>query len=402
MSCLWPPEIQIVDTPRGHRFVFPWRDTPAQLRRGIRSLAWAGALALLAGTVVLGYMLGGPPAQEPGPGFAASGVLLMLGAMLFGYGWCLSWTRSGAELTATELRLWEQRGALVTRRVRTLDRIDRLNTHFLKHLGEVNEPDTQGVIEIVGRGAQALWFAADYPRDWLLAVAEELARRCGVAHEVMPLDSPQFRIHPFLLSEAEDEDTFDHDQQPATSAATVAVDGDELHIVVPPGRTVRRVFVQNGALIFLFLLLWPAALCWDVLVDGAQVPADSLPFAAVMAAVGGVLFMLAVRQEQRTVVLVVQPHRLLFEKSPLLFWHTRREWRRSRILAIRTGDSSPRGEAGGALELQIHFADMRHDGILGGRDPAELRWLATVLRRALDVPATVTHFVENPTANSHR
>ena len=39
------------------------------------------------------------------------------------------------------------------------------------------------------------------------------------------------------------------------------------------------------------------------------------------------------------------------------------------------------------IELQIHPRQGKKAGLLGGRDEAELRWLATRLRQALQVPA---------------
>lgn len=39
------------------------------------------------------------------------------------------------------------------------------------------------------------------------------------------------------------------------------------------------------------------------------------------------------------------------------------------------------------LELQVHPKQGSKFGVLSGRDHGELRWMATVLRRALKVPA---------------
>ena len=61
-------------------------------------------------------------------------------------------------------------------------------------------------------------------------------------------------------------------------------------------------------------------------------------------------------------------------------------WSRNELRAIRVGRSGIESNDRAILELQIHPATGKQLGMAAGRDEAELRWVAAVLRRALDVP----------------
>jgi hypothetical protein len=63
------------------------------------------------------------------------------------------------------------------------------------------------------------------------------------------------------------------------------------------------------------------------------------------------------------------------------------EWSRGDISAIRADASGMEVNNRRLFELQIHPVTGKKVGLLAGRDENELRWMATRLRRALDVPA---------------
>jgi hypothetical protein len=61
----------------------------------------------------------------------------------------------------------------------------------------------------------------------------------------------------------------------------------------------------------------------------------------------------------------------------------RREWPRSDVKTARVGPSGTEINDEPVLELQLHGADKKLFGMLGGRDVQELTWMATLLRQAL-------------------
>ena len=63
-------------------------------------------------------------------------------------------------------------------------------------------------------------------------------------------------------------------------------------------------------------------------------------------------------------------------------------WRRNEITALKAGESGMKINGKAVLELQV-FSPEGKKGFLGGRDEQELRWIATALRKVLNVPAEV-------------
>ena len=70
-----------------------------------------------------------------------------------------------------------------------------------------------------------------------------------------------------------------------------------------------------------------------------------------------------------------------------LFGAKRWDWPREEIADIRAGPSGMEVNNRPVLELQVHPRSGKKAGFLAGRDEAELRWMATRLRRALRVSA---------------
>ena len=72
-----------------------------------------------------------------------------------------------------------------------------------------------------------------------------------------------------------------------------------------------------------------------------------------------------------------------------LFGNRYREWRPGEIAAIRADNSGMAVNDVPIIELQIHPAVGKKVGLLAGRKDDELRWIASELRKALNVPARV-------------
>jgi hypothetical protein len=105
-----------------------------------------------------------------------------------------------------------------------------------------------------------------------------------------------------------------------------------------------------------------------------------------------------VKRARRHAVLAVVQDKLLVEQTN--FYGTRhQEWRRSQVDDVRVGDtlegrvSNVRARQAAldrtepTWELHIHVAGGEVVRLLDGYDDADLQWLATVLRRALQLPA---------------
>jgi hypothetical protein len=107
----------------------------------------------------------------------------------------------------------------------------------------------------------------------------------------------------------------------------------------------------------------------------------------------------ALNQARRWTVLDVSDDRLTVVQTSI-FASTRHEWPGADIIDIRTGSCTRQDENtdedsesampvwGVEIELQVHQKTGKKFGLLLGRDEQELRWLATMLRRALRIPST--------------
>jgi hypothetical protein len=64
----------------------------------------------------------------------------------------------------------------------------------------------------------------------------------------------------------------------------------------------------------------------------------------------------------------------------------RHEWPLDEVTSIRVGPSGMEVNDVPVLELQIHGPKAKLFGMLAGRDPRELTWMATLLRQAIKQP----------------
>jgi hypothetical protein len=141
-----------------------------------------------------------------------------------------------------------------------------------------------------------------------------------------------------------------------------------------------------GALVWCVVL---AVITTVILLPGTKVEGPLWLIVLVMLgfwAIGLGLLAGAINLGRRTARLTVEGGRLRIETVGL-FGAKQQEWSRGEIAAIRADASGMEVNHRPVIELQIHPVTGKKVGLLGGRDVAELRWLATRLRRALDVPA---------------
>jgi len=89
---------------------------------------------------------------------------------------------------------------------------------------------------------------------------------------------------------------------------------------------------------------------------------------------------------RRTATLEVGGGQLRIETKSL-FGTKQWEWKREDLTVIRADASSMEVNHRPVIQLQIHPRAGKKVGLLSGRNEDELRWMATRLRRALNVPA---------------
>lgn len=374
-------EIKVTESSGTVSFELPRRGVPPGLQSKLPQF-WIG-FPLLAGG---GYVIYLGVAQMLSFLFGIGVMIAVVGLLMIGSGLALQRTRSSVHLTATELKLQEWIGPIPRELVRPRHRLRRLVTHYAITPG-VTELPSRGVLEVICDGAQPLWFATDYSHDLLVALGAELARRCNVPHEIAPLDDkPAVRVQPFFLGPVRDADTLDRDDQPAGSRITVEHRAESTVITVPPpglwqgvNRLLIGLFVPAGMFLFITGLI--------VLKAGPGI--GLVPWAIFLVALVAVcgLTALLVHNRRRWTVLVVNPEQLGVLFTGGLLGERERLYPRIRIVAVRTGPSRVSERGRDMRELYLYFADRKEVGLCGGRDNAELAWLATQLRQTLAVPA---------------
>lgn len=329
----------------------------------------------------LGLLVGAVVVIQVGHGTGALVVAGILGAIsLILVGMALSFlaTRSEAAVVGQDLILTEWIGPVPVRRTRACDRLRRIATHHALE-GDGADPPPNGVLEITSQGAPPLWFGVGYPRAWLLAVGARLAKRCAVPHEEVPFDSPAVKIAPFFLGQSPETDTSDQPVQPTTSRIVVERGSDGLTVLrVPPTGLGRgwRSLAQHIDAVFATAFL---AYLWFGKRSGAS--------AVVGLLLVGVVALRKYSLMRRHTVLAASPEGLDILSTGGFRYSQRDSYERAEIreLHVGFGDIGQGGLSRHALWL--HLLDGRLITLLGGRDREELRWVATELRKALDVPA---------------
>jgi hypothetical protein len=221
-----------------------------------------------------------------------------------------------------------------------------------------------------------------YPKDWLLAVAEEL-KSCagGSTFSAEPAQVEVVEQSPASANDAEVA------EQPAGSRVQVEEHTNGVTLTVPPeglGRTAKS--------FFFFALMWCALMTvFTVLIFLPNAKREGPLWVIVLFllgfwAIGLGMLAGAINMGRRRATLTAEGGRLRIETKGL-FGARQQEWSRGDIAAIRADASNIEVNHRRLLELEIHPVMGKKVGLLAGRDENELRWLATRLRQALDVPA---------------
>jgi hypothetical protein len=222
-----------------------------------------------------------------------------------------------------------------------------------------------------------------YPKDWLLAIADELKGYVG--RGTFSATSTQVEV---VEKTSEDEEINDVPQQPADSRVQVEEHASGVRLVVPPAGIWRG---SKG--LFFFALMWCGfmAVFTGFSVFAGNKSSGGVPlafwfFIPVFWLIGLGLLAGAINMGRRTATLAAEGGQLRIETKNL-FGTKQLEWRRDEIAAIRADASGMEVNDHPVIELQIHPCVGKKVGLLAGRKEEELRWMATRLRQALNVPA---------------
>ena len=101
--------------------------------------------------------------------------------------------------------------------------------------------------------------------------------------------------------------------------------------------------------------------------------------------IGIAMLVAAINMGKRHAVIDMIHDTLLITRKNL-FGVKQHEWRRSDIESIRCGASGMEVNNEPVIELQIHPKEGKKVGLFSGRDVAELKWMAAVMRVAMDLP----------------
>jgi hypothetical protein len=243
----------------------------------------------------------------------------------------------------------------------------------------VNLPNFSVLTAVFEDGTKKLLLLG-YPKEWLLGVAGEL-KSCvgGTAASSTPV---QVVENPF--QNANDEDVLN---QPAGSRVQMVEGGSSLRLNIPPAGLWRG---SRG------FILFPLAWCGFIMVITVALYLDGLKkegpvwgyyiLIPLFWIIGLGLLAITVNLGRRSTELSVEGRQLLITTKEL-FGIKQRSWSRDDLAAIRADRSGMEVNDRPVIELQIHPRLGKKAGFLAGRDEAELRWLATRLRQALQVPA---------------
>jgi hypothetical protein len=392
----------------------------ALVSSGTSTLAWA---AIAVGTVTLGLMPVGLKLAIAGL-FALAGhseIDLQQDALLAiercgPVRW--EWQRSTADLR--RFLVSESLGPL--RRTGAREALAAILNFLLGWRGNLAVIIPQWKAAVGTSKVTPLWLAPSCPRAWLLAVADDLARRCMpsaepaifddaiIAGEAAATRVPSFGISstalnlPQLPPESasneppahiavveQDADLSEYEElheQPLGSKIVATPSTCGLTVIIPPrGWDAYRGWIAGGMIPCLVgMCMCLSAFSGETSTwTAAVLVALALP----LAALGIGLFMLAYHSASGRVVLDVIGDTLVVWQ-PGLFGARPRRWSRAEpadvfVMEVQGGEDEP-----DFWELQIHSQPgyCRPLRLLAHRDETELRWLATLLRRTLECPAT--------------
>jgi len=301
---------------------------------------------------------------------------------------------SEIELRAGELCAIERVGPLKWVRKRPLESVSRFKVvggPGTKHADSRLAAKLTGLAGIVAEcdSAKQMALAVLYPEEWLVPLANDLAERWDliVPDRLTGARRPAVEVTEGVLSSSRERERVDERDslaQPAASAVQVDEHTDGVTLSVPPAGTFKG---SKGLVWFgLAFTAFPVGIFVPAFVLADDAPWAIALFLLAFSSIGVAILLAAINMGRRRAVLAVVGDRLMVMQAGL-FGAKRREWARADVKSIGVGPSGLSINDRPVLELQVHPNEGSKFALLAGRDAAELRWMATVMRRALGVSA---------------
>lgn len=245
------------------------------------------------------------------------------------------------------------------------------------------EPITSG--PLVNLGALVAEFeegkprlmAIGYPQEWLQSIAEDLATHVGASTNVVT--APQVETTEPGCIESADVD------KPSNTQIQLENRIGEIRINVPSSGLRKGSKGFFGFAIFwcLFMSVISSVLIFGKTTHG--IPWFVFLMLALFWTIGLGMLAGAINMSRRRFTIVASRSELkVAQTGP--FGSREWQWPRSEIVAVRADSSGMKINNVPILELQILAIGRKKVGVMAGRDDQELRWLATELRKALEIP----------------
>lgn len=420
MATQLPESIEVVQTPRGTL----WRLPP------IEAKTWGGFLSILLITLfwwgVLSVFLYGVVTEFFRQNqdlfsiffniatslfllpFIGVGLLLLLVTLSY---WAkpraeitigaqfLYYTHGSGFLVRTEKRdksrIREIKVAVASRDVSNMVR--RRDVALVRQLSnkQQQQPLREAILIAADGAKRPLVLAEGYSRDILIPLANALTEICATdATAVLSADpkdnSPRLEIEPPPPTPAEIAAGTAPEpllEKPANSKAVMVNDGTNVTFILPP----RGLLKSSGLLIFSIIWLgFVNFMFYQMLFHPGDHPLKLLPvilFPLVFEGVGVGMLIAAIHNARKKAVLIASQTELLFSQvSP--FRTSEKRWDVSAIQTIACDESGTRVNDVPLMQLQIIIRGGKKHGLLTGRDPDELAWLAQTLRKSLHLAET--------------
>jgi hypothetical protein len=401
----------------GVRFVLP--------RRRLGKIQYLGLIPLFFGLFFSGFaifwMVGATGTFKGNSGpmdllFALFGLPFLLGGLLpIGLGLAVMVGHSEVVLAGGRLRVIEKVGLWRvwswSRPTESLQRLEviwggaEVNGRPVRHGPLVDLASIKA--QFKDTSVKPLLMTMGYPRVALVSLANEIAKRWNQLHpdqllgegaagvEVVEIEGTLARIAS-AVGDGDDaaavvgatRGAAELPDQPADSKVTLEENGQGLTMTIPPAG------IRKGSHgFFSFSLIWLGFMTvftsmWvfaEISGNSKKVPWFVFLFIAGFWGIGFAMLTSAINMGKRHAIIDMVDDILLITRKNL-FGVKQHEWRRGDIDTIRCGASGMEVNDVPVIELQIRPKEGKKVGLFSGRSTEELKWMAAVLRVAMDVP----------------
>lgn len=416
-----PPEFRIVERPRGVSFILP--------ARNLGKLRWLGLIAWVFAAIILSFVLAGLSMvaqfvgvflNYPIPWYTTCLITLLLGLLWFIFKRSTSSPSFGLLLIGlgmihechSEIRIdgdylydLEHAGpfsATMVRRKRAGIKLFRITSAGMDSPSDKPTIGTRffSIQALPSPDSKQKDFAPGYPRALLLAVAEALHQRLGLASSEAVLQAgavvnrdqgPRVEaepLQPILAATLTLEDLTDLPQPPSSKIQWVDSAGTSTFMIPAAGFNGNvRNMLYIGIVVALFSLVFMGGSVWGT---GRESVLFTIPFIVVgllFLGLGVALLLYSVQLSRQRTVLVAEPNSLIITQTGPLK-KSEQVIARTQIAAITSADSGTSINNQPLRQLQIRLTNRENRGFLTGRPEPELSWLASKLRQKLRIGKT--------------